>query len=139
MVAVEEAACLPTSGWDPIRWTPSLRQLCIEDALTFCRKAGYRAELGWTCHDYADTLLAGAQGQATTHRDHQKAKSLLEESLSISTELGMRPLMERVVALQERSETRQVRGPVYPEDLVHLIDSARAPRLPIRFGHQRFV
>ena len=117
MVAVEEAACLPTSGWDPIRWTPSLRQLCIEDALTFCRKAGYRAELGWTCHDYADTLLAGAQGQATTHRDHQKAKSLLEESLSISTELGMRPLMERVVALQNGPKHGRSGGQSIPKIL----------------------
>ena len=29
----------------------------FEDALNFCRKAGYRPELGWTCCDYADTLL----------------------------------------------------------------------------------
>ena len=26
------------------------------DALTFCRKAGYRPELAWTCCDYADAL-----------------------------------------------------------------------------------
>ena len=29
----------------------------FEDALVFCRKAGYRPELAWTCCDYADTLL----------------------------------------------------------------------------------
>ena len=29
----------------------------FEDALAFCRKAGYRPELAWTCYDYADTLL----------------------------------------------------------------------------------
>ena len=28
----------------------------FEDGLAFCRKAGYRPELGWTCCDYADTL-----------------------------------------------------------------------------------
>ncbi len=32
----------------------------FEDALAFCRKAGYRPELAWTCCDYADTLLVGA-------------------------------------------------------------------------------
>ena len=28
----------------------------FEDALVFCRKAGYRSELAWTCCDYADAL-----------------------------------------------------------------------------------
>jgi tetratricopeptide (TPR) repeat protein len=28
----------------------------FEDSLGFCRKAGYRPELAWTCCDYADTL-----------------------------------------------------------------------------------
>ena len=29
----------------------------FEHALTFCRQAGYRPELAWTCHDYAEALL----------------------------------------------------------------------------------
>ena len=29
----------------------------FEDALAFCRKAGFRPELAWTCCDYADALL----------------------------------------------------------------------------------
>ena len=29
----------------------------FEDALSFCRKAGYRPNLAWTCHDYANALL----------------------------------------------------------------------------------
>ena len=29
----------------------------FEDALVFCRNAGYRPELAWTYCDYADTLL----------------------------------------------------------------------------------
>ncbi len=33
--------------------------------------------------------------------DRQKAMSLLNESLAISTELGMRPLMERVQSRRE--------------------------------------
>ena len=63
----------------------------FEDALTFCSRAGYRPELAWTCCDYADTLL-----QRNEPGDREKAMSLLDESLAISSELGMRPLMERV-------------------------------------------
>ena len=55
----------------------------FEDALAFCRKAGYRPELAWTCCDYADTLL-----QRNEPGDREKALSLLEESLAISSELG---------------------------------------------------
>ena len=29
----------------------------FEDAMAFCRKAGYLPELAWTCCDYADALL----------------------------------------------------------------------------------
>jgi len=71
-------------------------QIHFEDALAFCRKAGYRPELAWTCCDYADTLL-----QRNEPGDREKAMSLLDESLSISTELGMRPLMERVLSRRE--------------------------------------
>ena len=72
------------------------------DALAFCRKAGYRPELAWTCCDYADMLLdpltsSGPAGGG----DRQKAMSLLNESLAISSELGMRPLMERVLSRRE--------------------------------------
>ena len=28
----------------------------FEDALSFCRKGGFRPELAWTCFDYADFL-----------------------------------------------------------------------------------
>ena len=49
--------------------------------------------------------------------DRQRAMSLFDESLAISSELGMRPLMERVVALQERVESTPVRVPAYPDGL----------------------
>ncbi len=68
----------------------------LEDDLTFCRNAGYRPELAWTCCDYADTLL-----QRNEPGDREKAMSLLDESLTISTELGMRPLMERVLSRRD--------------------------------------
>lgn len=84
----------------------------FEDALAFCRKAGYRPELAWTCCDYAETVL-----ERNGDGDRDKATSLLDESLAISEELGMRPLMERVGALQERAKTQRVRAPVYPDGL----------------------
>ncbi|MFQ6029624.1 MAG: hypothetical protein ACE5Q6_19275, partial [Dehalococcoidia bacterium] len=68
----------------------------FEDALEFCRKAGYRPELAWTCCDLADTLL-----QRNDPGDRERAMSLLDESLAISTELGMRPLMERVLSRRD--------------------------------------
>ncbi len=68
----------------------------FEDTLAFCRKAGYRPELAWTCCDYADTLL-----QRSEPGDREKAMTLLDESLAISSELGMRPLMERVLSRRE--------------------------------------
>jgi DNA-binding NarL/FixJ family response regulator len=43
--------------------------------------------------------------------------SLLDEALAISGELGMRPLMERAVALQERAQSRPARAPEYPSGL----------------------
>ena len=68
----------------------------FEDALAFSRKAGYRPELAWTCCDYAATLL-----QRDASGDRDKATSLLDESLGVSSELGMRPLMERVISRQD--------------------------------------
>ena len=55
-----------------------------------------RTEPAWTCCDYSDTLRdRDAEG------DRAKAISLLDESLAISSELGMRPLMERVLSRRE--------------------------------------
>ena len=74
----------------------------FEAALTFCREAGYRPELAWTCCDYADLLLdPSASSGRTAEEYHAKAISLLDESLAISSELGMRPLMDRVVSRRE--------------------------------------
>jgi DNA-binding CsgD family transcriptional regulator/tetratricopeptide (TPR) repeat protein len=92
----------------------------FEDALAFCRKAGYRPELAWTCCDYADALLlnpVGAHSRAPLPADRQKAMSLLDEALAITRELGMRPLMERVVALQEKVESPPAKAPAYPDSL----------------------
>jgi hypothetical protein len=68
----------------------------FEDSTAFCRMADYRPELAWTCCDYADALL-----QRNGEDDRAKAITLLEESLAISSEIGMRPLMERVLSRRE--------------------------------------
>jgi DNA-binding CsgD family transcriptional regulator len=81
----------------------------FEDTLAFCRKAGYRPELAWTCYDYA-TLLCERHQQ-------KRANAFLDEALSICTELGMRPLTERVTTLRESLESQPLKGPKYPADL----------------------
>jgi len=68
----------------------------FEDSLTLCRGAGFRPDLAWTCCDYADALL-----QRNGSGDRTNAMALLDESLAISSELGMRPLMERVLSRRE--------------------------------------
>ncbi len=68
----------------------------FEDAISFCRKAGYRPELAWTCCDYSDALK-----ERDGDGDRATAMTLLDESLAISTELGMRPLMERVLSRRD--------------------------------------
>ncbi len=84
----------------------------FEDALAFCRKAGYRPELAWTCCDYADMLV-----QRNGRGDSGNVQSHLEESLAISTELGMRPLVERATERLEQVQAQPETAPTYPDGL----------------------
>ena len=68
--------------------------------------------MAWSYHDYAETLLEH-QGPG----DRSKAILLLEEARSISTDLGMLPLMARVSALQEKAGLLPERAPAYPDGL----------------------
>jgi len=68
-------------------------QTHFEDALAFCRRAGYRPELAWSLCDYADMLT-----ERNEDGDKDKATAMLDESLAISTEQGMRPLLKRVLS-----------------------------------------
>ena len=65
----------------------------FEEALAFCRKAGARPELAWTCCDYADLLheRASTGSAQATEEDRAKVVALPDESLAIARELGMRP------------------------------------------------
>ena len=67
----------------------------FEESLAFCR-GGYEPELAWTRCDYADTLR-----DRSGDGDREKAVHLQDASLVISRELGMRPLMERVLSRRE--------------------------------------
>ncbi len=82
----------------------------FEESKAFCRKAGYRPELAWTCYDYAAMLVVRptpGQTQGSASINDAKALALLDEALAISTELGMRPLKEKVIALKANGESRR--------------------------------
>ena len=84
----------------------------FEESLAFCRKASARPELAWTSYDYADALI-----QRNASGDHVRALTLLDEALYISSELGMKPLTERVIALEEKAQAQPARAPQYPDGL----------------------
>ena len=54
--------------------------------MVFCHASGFKPEVASTCYDYAETLI-----ERNWSGDDARARLLLEESLSISTELGMGP------------------------------------------------
>jgi DNA-binding CsgD family transcriptional regulator len=84
----------------------------FEDALTFCRKANYRPELAWICHDYADMLR-----ERNESGDISKARELVDEAGQIASDLGMKPLGEKVTALKERLDARPAPKREYPDGL----------------------
>ena len=89
----------------------------FEDSLDFCRKAGYRPNLAWTCYDYAGALIVGAHGRAPLPGGLERASSLLEEALSMATGLGMKPLMERVTTRQQEMAFQPSAPAAYPDGL----------------------
>jgi hypothetical protein len=68
----------------------------FDEAMEFCRKTEAKPELAWSLHDYADMLL-----ERDEPGDRQKDTAMLDESLQISTDLSMRPLMERVLSKRD--------------------------------------
>jgi tetratricopeptide (TPR) repeat protein len=68
----------------------------FEDAIALCRKAGYISMLAWCLHDYTEMLL-----EQDADGDRATAATLLDESLQFSSDLGMRPLMERVLSRRQ--------------------------------------
>jgi len=107
---------------------PDAAMAHFDDAQAFCRKAGYRPELAWTCSDHAETLL---------HRnepgDRAKAISLLDEALSLTEALRMEPLTERVTDLRKMGEAVPRPTPSLPDgitqremEVLRLIASGRS-------------
>tara|TARA_B100001971_G_C18266840_1_gene593884 strand:+ start:9602 stop:10387 length:786 start_codon:yes stop_codon:yes gene_type:complete len=84
----------------------------FEDALTFCRTAGCHPELAWTCHDYAGMLI-----QRDESGDLYKARELLDEAGQLASDLGMKPLNEKVNAVREQLDARPAPKPSYPDGL----------------------
>jgi len=84
----------------------------FEDALSFCRKAGFPTELAWVCNDYAAAL-----SQRNSSGDRTKVKSLLDEALSISTDLGMVPLKQKVAERLETARAEPEEAPANPDGL----------------------
>ena len=68
----------------------------FEAALAFCNRAGYRPEYAWTAFDHAEALL-----ERVSPGDRDKAMTLQDEALVIARELGMLPLLERVLSRRE--------------------------------------
>jgi DNA-binding CsgD family transcriptional regulator len=125
-------------------------QAHFEDALAFCRKAGYRPELAWTCYDYAN-MLVGEGGfdkltralKPSSTDAYQKALALLEEALAISAALGMKPLMEKAAALKERVESQPSKAPAYPDGLtereVEVLRLIAAGKINREIGEALFI
>ena len=87
-------------------------ELHMREAGSFCRKAGFRPEIAWTCHDHA-TVLLPRLGPG----DSAEAAVLVEQGLSIATELGMPPLADRLTALNEQIKGNGRQADSYPDGL----------------------
>lgn len=79
------------------------------DAVRSCQKAGFLPELSWVCHDYAELLL-----DKGTAPNRQKAEQLIHDGAAIATDLGMRPLIDRLAALKSRPGQRHQAGQSSP-------------------------
>ena len=68
----------------------------FQDAISFSGKAGYRPQEGWSLHEYSRLLL-----DRNDPGDRENATELQDKAIAIATELGMQPLLERVLAQRE--------------------------------------
>ncbi|MCH7735375.1 MAG: hypothetical protein IH961_09210 [Chloroflexi bacterium] len=68
----------------------------FEDAIQFLRENQITVDLAWTCSDHAELLI-----ERDAPGDREKATELQDEAITIAQELGMNPLLERVLAQRE--------------------------------------
>jgi DNA-binding CsgD family transcriptional regulator len=82
----------------------------FDECCRFCREEGLKPMLAWVCYDYARALFLRGYGE-----DHATAEHLLDEGLSIASELQMKPVESRIIdLLAERSGDGK---PRYPDGL----------------------
>lgn len=86
----------------------------FDDAISFCESAGYRPELAWACCDCADALI-----QRKAAGDRQRADSLVSQATIIASELGMKPLLDRLIANKPGAKAEPDKSPDYPRGLSH--------------------
>ena len=79
----------------------------FEDALDFCRDAGYRSEYAWTVHDHALAVSQRDNGE-----DQFRAAALVAEALDICQEIGLVPLKRLLEIVQKGTKS-----PSYPDRL----------------------
>lgn len=84
----------------------------FESALDITRKAGYRLEFAWTCHDYGESLLDSGDSASV-----ERAGALIEDGLEASRELGLVAIEERLVGLRETVASIAAPAPAYPGGL----------------------
>ena len=96
LIYAKEGASLALCACTESELTETIEAAKALGAVAIGRTAVIRPELAWTCCDYTDTML-----QRNESGDRAKATGLLDESLTISSELGMRPLMERVLSRRD--------------------------------------
>ena len=84
----------------------------FESALSFCRRAGYRPELAWTCCDFAEALI-----QRNARHDRRRAEELLGEGLALVKEMGMQPLEKKIRDSLRRIKDKHEKGSAYPAGL----------------------
>ena len=65
-------------------------------AIEKCRETGWSPEVTWAEYHYAELLLGRDEAG-----DHEMAVKLQDEAIAIAQELGMKPLMERVLGRRE--------------------------------------
>jgi DNA-binding CsgD family transcriptional regulator len=69
----------------------------LEDAMSRWEAKGLRLELAWVCFSFASLLLG-----STSHSDRARGADLLNRSLALSQEMGLRLLHERAISLRDR-------------------------------------
>lgn len=79
--------------------TAGQQDLAVEHfrrGLELCRKAGYRPENGWLCCNLSECLL-----ELDGPGDREEAVQLQDEAIKIARELGMKPLLERLLSKRQ--------------------------------------